>query len=137
MLQKLSFNPKKEEGFTLVELLIVVAIIAILAAIAIPQFSAYRKRGYAATLNSDAKNVFTASQAYLVDYSDATINCANQGTTDPLTKGGYLASSGVACTGSISAGGGSFTLSDSAGNWGVTDATIDYTGAFTSKSMPN
>ena len=91
MIQKLTFNPKKEEGFTLVELLIVVAIIAILAAIAIPQFSAYRKRGYVATLNSDAKNVFTAAQAYLVDYPDATVTLANaQGA-------GYTASASVVC----------------------------------------
>ncbi len=36
----------KRNGFTLIELLTVVSIIAILAAIAIPQFSAYRQRGY-------------------------------------------------------------------------------------------
>lgn len=37
---------KNQNGFTLVELLTVVSIIAILAAIAIPQFSAYRERAY-------------------------------------------------------------------------------------------
>jgi type IV pilus assembly protein PilA len=41
-----------------------VAIIGILAAIAIPQFSAYRKRGYEAQIKSDLRNAATAEEAY-------------------------------------------------------------------------
>ena len=59
---------KDDRGFTLIELMIVIAIIGILAAIAIPQFSAYRTRSYNSAANADIRNAATAQEAYYVDH---------------------------------------------------------------------
>ena len=75
MLTKLT--RKDESGFTLIELMIVIAIIGILAAIAIPQFSAYRTRSYNSASTADLRNCATAQEAYYVDhqsYADAATN---------------------------------------------------------------
>jgi len=67
MLQKLRKNNQK--GFTLIELMIVIAIIGILAAIAIPNFLAYRTKGQDSAAQSEAKNFYNAAMAYFADTS--------------------------------------------------------------------
>ena len=61
MLQKLRGN---SQGFTLIELMIVIAIIGILAAIAIPNFIAYRNKAYCSRAESDANNIAAALSDY-------------------------------------------------------------------------
>lgn len=56
-------------AFTLIELLIVVAIIAILAAIAVPNFLEAQVRSKTARVRADMRTVATAMEAYVVDYN--------------------------------------------------------------------
>jgi len=63
-------------AFTLIEMLIVVVVISILAAIAIPKFANSKDRAYQATVKSDLRNLVTAEEVYFDDYSTYTTSVA-------------------------------------------------------------
>jgi type II secretory pathway pseudopilin PulG len=71
---------------------VVIAIIGILAAIAIPQFAAYRRRGIDADVKSNVKNAATAQEAYFVDKNTYT------STLGDLTARGFKQSATVNIT---------------------------------------
>jgi prepilin-type N-terminal cleavage/methylation domain-containing protein len=71
MLQKLN---KNRGGFTLVEIMIVVAIIALLAAIAVPNFLRARKRSQATRCLEDLRLIDAADDQYAIENNKSTGN---------------------------------------------------------------
>lgn len=63
------FRLSSRKGFTLIELMIVIAIIAILAAILVPNFIRARAQGQLTSCKSNLKNIATALEMYSTDHN--------------------------------------------------------------------
>lgn len=73
-----AFTRRSQKGFTLIELLIVVGIIAILAAIAVPNFVEARTRSNISRVKTDMRSIAVALESYRADHPGYPV-----GTSDP------------------------------------------------------
>lgn len=82
------FNNRKrsEGGFTLVELMVVIAVIAILASIALPQFLSAGDKAQEGKVTADIRGIKNAAQLYMIDHASGVAP-----TVEELVKAGYLA----------------------------------------------
>src|SRR3989344_3007566 len=74
---------KKSKGFTIIELLVVVAIIAVLAAIVLVNVTAYINRGKNAAIKGNLSTVLVNSAVYFDENSSYTDFCTSSGVTTP------------------------------------------------------
>jgi prepilin-type N-terminal cleavage/methylation domain-containing protein len=95
-----------KRAFTLIELLIVVAIIAILAAIAVPNFLEAQTRAKVSRTLNDLRSMATAVESYAVDYStycrDSTPNCDSADPSYPQEDFGLQANGNISLTTPVS-----------------------------------
>lgn len=96
-------SQRRSHGFSLVELLVVMAFIAILAAIAVPHFSSVTGRAHDASIKSDVRNAMTAEEEqYIHGGGYVEFVAANGARVEPP---GFSPSAGVTVIATLVEGG--------------------------------
>jgi prepilin-type N-terminal cleavage/methylation domain-containing protein len=89
---RISRRYTRNQGFTLIELMIVIAIIGVLAAIAVPNFRAARERANTRACYANQKTIAGAVEMYNLDKNTRRSDIGVASFMQSLVSGGYLQS---------------------------------------------
>jgi prepilin-type N-terminal cleavage/methylation domain-containing protein len=128
-------NLRNRKGFTLIELMIVVVIIGILAAIAIPKFNQASARAKEKEADGILKQIYTLQNTYFAEHGAYATSYGSPGLTqvgweDPSASLKHYA---LPAIGPLTGG---ITMLKAAGQTGFCDRAIDVNGALTSTGCP-
>lgn len=123
----LAKGKKAEQGFSLVELMIVVAIIGVLAALAVPKFQSFQAKAKQSEAKSNLSHIYTLEQSYFGDQDKYTIDKAELGfSTQGHTRYDYditIGAGGATFVGTATATSNSVIAADCAfkDKWSIDD----------------
>lgn len=81
---------KKKKGFTLIEVIVVIAILAILGAILVPNVLGYRQKAEKSNIQTSAKTIVSAIDAYNADKDNIADEIGDNPTTTPAPTASYI-----------------------------------------------
>jgi len=111
-----SSDARTEGGFTLVELLIVLAILGVLLAIAVPSYLGFKDRANQTAASANVRSAIPAVEAYYADHGDYLFTLKPDGTAAASTLGALQAiDQGVSLT-VVTPGAATYTLLAKVGN---------------------
>lgn len=109
---------KNQKGFSLIELMVVVAIMGVLAAIGVPQYSKFQAKARQGEAKNSLAALYTAEQSFITEFNQFSVDLRNIGFGVSGNRLRYVTGfAATACTGYVTTGGAPAETANATNTW--------------------